>query len=160
MGERLPYEDQLLQGRSLGLSVRTTPRVRVGGHMEYDESRTRSSLSGPAARPIPREPLTNAECFDRPCQGSVSPDSQSTATAATNGRALSDDQATGRVRYPVLCCSRAPACPAMRVTTRGLEGLRALNIQMCPTNRLAPHAERNLQTSWTGASSCSWLRAL
>lgn len=38
---------------------------RFCGHMEYDESSTRLSLSGPTAPSITREPLTNAESFDR-----------------------------------------------------------------------------------------------
>lgn len=64
MGERLLYEDQLLRGRSLGCRC-ITPRVRFCGDMEYDEHSTGSSLSGPTAHSITREPLINADSFDR-----------------------------------------------------------------------------------------------
>jgi hypothetical protein len=60
----LMSEHQLLRGRSLACRC-LTPRVRFCGDMEYDEHSTGSSLSGPTAHSMIREPLTNAESFDR-----------------------------------------------------------------------------------------------
>jgi hypothetical protein len=59
--------------------------------MEYDESSIASSLFGPALRSIPREPLTQRRKLRPvPNEGSVSPDSLSTATAAANYAHLGD----------------------------------------------------------------------
>lgn len=66
MSGQLPYEDQLRSSdRWAARSLLPLVRLRFCGHMEYDESSTRLSLSGPTAPSITREPLTNAESFDR-----------------------------------------------------------------------------------------------
>jgi hypothetical protein len=133
MGERLSYEVQRLQGRSLGWRY-PTPRVRFCGRMEYDESSITSPLFGPAPRLIPREPLTQRRKLRPvPVEGSVSPDSLSTATAAANCGASGRSSGWPAVSAAVLTsCVCRPGYARLSydfwLSMRGPQAPRALNI--------------------------------
>jgi hypothetical protein len=149
MGERLSFEVQLLQGRSLGWRY-LTPRVRFCGHMEYDESSIASSLFGPAPRSIPREPLTQRRKLRPvPNQGSVSPDTLSTATAATNYAHLGD-QAAGlhscvfTADYARLYCNLGVDAGTSTSLSSEHPQCASEVHRLVLTNRLALHARRDL----------------